>query len=85
MNIQVKCVATVFVETALSDKLMEAFQAASGGIDAHQVFATHQGRLGRPEDVGRAITHLAEAAGDWVTGVRYVLDHAVRIGCVLGG
>ncbi len=51
-----------------------AFQAASGGVDAHAFFTQHQGRLGRPDDVARAVTHLAEDAGDWVTGLTYVLD-----------
>ncbi|ANY24624.1 SDR family NAD(P)-dependent oxidoreductase [Gordonia terrae] len=73
-NIRVNCVAPAFVETALSDNLMEAFQAASGGVDAHEFFTQHQGRLGRPDDVARAVTHLAEDAGDWVTGHTYVLD-----------
>ncbi|WP_044505783.1 SDR family NAD(P)-dependent oxidoreductase [Gordonia sp. KTR9] len=73
-NIRVNCVAPAFVETALSDNLMEAFQAASGGVDAHEFFTQHQGRLGRPDDVARAVTHLAEDAGDWVTGLTYVLD-----------
>lgn len=74
LGIRVNCVAPAFVKTALSDDLMEAFQEASGGVDAHAFFTANQGRLGVPEDVARAVTHLAEDAGDWVTGLTYVLD-----------
>ncbi|ETD31371.1 oxidoreductase [Williamsia sp. D3] len=74
LGIRVNCVAPAFVKTALSDDLMEAFQEASGGVDAHAFFTANQGRLGVPEDVARAVTHLAEDDGDWVTGMTYVLD-----------
>lgn len=73
-GIRVNCVAPAFVKTALSDDLMDAFEEVSGGIDAHAFFAANQGRLGTPEDVARAVSHLAEDEGDWVTGLTYVLD-----------
>lgn len=32
------------------------------------------GRLGRPEDIGRAVVYLASPAGDWITGTVLVVD-----------
>jgi NAD(P)-dependent dehydrogenase (short-subunit alcohol dehydrogenase family) len=43
-------------------------------VDAQAFFTANQGRLGVPKDVARAVTHLAEDEGDWVTGLTYVLD-----------
>jgi NAD(P)-dependent dehydrogenase (short-subunit alcohol dehydrogenase family) len=74
LGIRVNCVAPAFVVSKLSDDLMPGFEAASGGASADEFFTANQGRLGQPEDVARAITHLAEDAGDWVTGHCYVLD-----------
>ncbi|MEU7812048.1 SDR family oxidoreductase [Pseudonocardia sp. NPDC049154] len=72
-RIRVNCVCPAFVQTALSDDLLETFQRMTGSV-AGDFFTSKQGRLGQPEDVARAITHLAEDAGDWVTGTTYVLD-----------
>jgi 3-oxoacyl-[acyl-carrier protein] reductase len=60
-NITVNCVAPGFIDTDMTKALPEAQRNAL-------LAQIPLGRLGRPEDIARAVAYLASPAGDYVTG-----------------
>lgn len=68
-NVRVNAVAPGLVQTDLTRGLTESAQARSVSEAMHAL-----GRLGRPEDVARAIAFLLDPANDWITGQVLAVD-----------
>lgn len=68
-NVRVNAVAPGLVQTDLTRGLTESAQARAVSEAMHAL-----GRLGRPEDVARAIAFLLDPANDWITGQVLAVD-----------
>lgn len=62
-GVRVNAVAPGLVETPMSASILRTEQGRTQSEAMHAL-----GRLGRPDDVARAICWLADPANDWVTG-----------------
>lgn len=68
-NVRVNAVAPGLVQTDLTRGLTESAQARAVSEAMHAL-----GRLGRPDDVARAIAFLLDPANDWITGQVLAVD-----------
>jgi NAD(P)-dependent dehydrogenase (short-subunit alcohol dehydrogenase family) len=76
LNVRVNCVCPGIIETPMLARLKESFEHEAG-ISLEEIVAARQGRLGRPEDIARAIVYLASAEAEFVSGVALPVDNAI--------
>lgn len=69
-GIRVNAVAPGFIRTPLLEEYAERHDYDLGAIEAR----VPAGRLGRPDDIARAIVYLASPDSDYVNGVTLVVD-----------
>jgi NAD(P)-dependent dehydrogenase (short-subunit alcohol dehydrogenase family) len=69
MNLRVNAVAPGLIETPLTASLTGNEGARKFSEAMHAL-----GRLGKPEDVARAIVFLLDTANDWITGQVLAVD-----------
>jgi len=69
MNLRVNAVAPGLTETPLTAALTNNEASRTASEDMHAL-----GRLGKPEDVARAIVFLLDPANDWITGQTLAVD-----------
>ncbi|MBB4685769.1 SDR family NAD(P)-dependent oxidoreductase [Amycolatopsis jiangsuensis] len=72
-GIRVNAVCPGFADTAMVDRLVPDFEAATQ-VPFADLVAQKQGRLGTPEDIAEVAAFLASDRASWVTGSHYVLD-----------
>lgn len=68
-NLRVNAIAPGLVETRLTAALTGSEQARAASDAMHAL-----PRLGRPEDVGRAVAFLLDPANEWITGQVLAVD-----------
>ena len=68
-GIRVNCVAPGLVETPLTDRITSNEKARATSTSMHAL-----GRLGKPDDVARAIVWLLDPEQSWVTGQTIGVD-----------
>jgi len=70
MKIRVNCVVPALIDTPMVGKLSDdrdkMLEKAARAYPA--------GRIGKPEDVARAIMYLLDPANDWITGTELMVD-----------
>ncbi|NMH97827.1 SDR family NAD(P)-dependent oxidoreductase [Pseudonocardia acidicola] len=72
-GVRVNAVCPGFADTAMVDRLVPDFEAATQ-VPFGDLVAMKQGRLGTPEDIAEVAAFLASDRASWVTGSHYVLD-----------
>ncbi|WP_018332647.1 SDR family NAD(P)-dependent oxidoreductase [Actinomycetospora chiangmaiensis] len=72
-GVRVNAVCPGFADTAMVERLVPDFEAATQMPFADLV-AMKQGRLGTPQDIAEVASFLASDRASWVTGSHYVLD-----------
>jgi NAD(P)-dependent dehydrogenase (short-subunit alcohol dehydrogenase family) len=72
-GIRVNAVCPGFADTAMVERLVPDFEAATQ-VPFRDLVAAKQGRLGTPEDIAEVAAFLASDRASWVTGSHYVLD-----------
>ena len=72
-GVRVNAVCPGFADTAMVDRLVPDFEAATQ-IPFGDLVAMKQGRLGTPRDIAEVAAFLASDRASWVTGSHYVLD-----------
>ncbi len=75
-GIRVNAVCPAFIDTAMVERLVDPFEAATQS-EFGDVVALKQGRLGTGEEVAETVAFLASDASRFVTGSHYVLDNAL--------
>jgi NAD(P)-dependent dehydrogenase (short-subunit alcohol dehydrogenase family) len=76
-GIRANCVCPGYVETNLVAPFLKTLTADERG----NLVRTHPlGRLGRPEDVSRAVTFLLSEDADWITGAILPVDGGYCVG-----
>jgi NAD(P)-dependent dehydrogenase (short-subunit alcohol dehydrogenase family) len=75
-GIRVNAVCPSFIDTAMVDRLVSPFEAATGAAFG-DVVALKQGRLGTAEEVAEMTAFLASDDASFITGSSYVLDGAL--------
>ncbi len=75
-GIRVNAVCPAFIDTAMVERLVEPFEAATQA-EFGDVVALKQGRLGTADEVAETVAFLASDASRFVTGSHYVLDNAL--------
>jgi NAD(P)-dependent dehydrogenase (short-subunit alcohol dehydrogenase family) len=88
MGIRVNCVCPGVIRTPILDPFLATAQA--GGASAEEVWArmarVHPvGRVGEPEEVGRAVAFLASDEASFITGVALPVDGGFQAGPPAGG
>jgi NAD(P)-dependent dehydrogenase (short-subunit alcohol dehydrogenase family) len=88
MGIRVNCVCPGVIRTPILDPFLATAQAA--GASPEQVWArmakVHPvGRVGEPEEVGRAVAFLASDEASFITGVALPVDGGFQAGPPAGG
>jgi NAD(P)-dependent dehydrogenase (short-subunit alcohol dehydrogenase family) len=88
MGIRVNCVCPGVIRTPILDPFLATAQAA--GASAEDVWArmarVHPvGRVGEPEEVGRAVAFLASDEASFITGVALPVDGGFQAGPPAGG
>jgi NAD(P)-dependent dehydrogenase (short-subunit alcohol dehydrogenase family) len=88
MGIRVNCVCPGVIRTPILDPFLATAQAA--GASAEEVWArmakAHPvGRVGEPEEVGRAVAFLASDEASFITGVALPVDGGFQAGPPAGG
>jgi meso-butanediol dehydrogenase / (S,S)-butanediol dehydrogenase / diacetyl reductase len=88
MGIRVNCVCPGVIRTPILDPFLATAQAA--GASAEEVWArmarVHPvGRVGEPEEVGRAVAFLASDEASFITGVALPVDGGFQAGPPAGG
>ena len=76
LGIRVNAICAAFIATEMVERLVEPFEAATGGNFA-DVVALKQGRLGTAEEVAEMAAFLAGEDASFVTGSHYILDNAL--------
>ncbi|GAA3528220.1 SDR family oxidoreductase [Amycolatopsis ultiminotia] len=72
-GIRVNAVCPGFADTAMVERLVPDFEAATQ-VPFGDLVAAKQGRLGTPEDIAEVAAFLASDRAPWITGSHYVLD-----------
>ena len=72
-GIRVNAVCPGFADTAMVERLVPDFEAATQ-VPFGDLVAMKQGRLGTPEDIAEVAAFLASDRASWITGSHYVLD-----------
>ncbi|WP_256980751.1 SDR family NAD(P)-dependent oxidoreductase [Rhodococcus sp. 14-1411-2a] len=72
-GVRVIAVCPGFADTAMVDRLVPDFEAATQ-IPFGDLVAAKQGRLGTPEDIAEVTLFLASDRASWITGSHYILD-----------
>jgi NAD(P)-dependent dehydrogenase (short-subunit alcohol dehydrogenase family) len=72
-GVRVNAVCPGFADTAMVERLVPDFEAATQ-VPFADLVAMKQGRLGTPEDIAEVAAFLASDRASWVTGSHYVLD-----------
>jgi NAD(P)-dependent dehydrogenase (short-subunit alcohol dehydrogenase family) len=72
-GIRVNAVCPGFADTAMVERLVPDFEAATQ-VPFRDLVAAKQGRLGTPQDIAEVAAFLASDRASWVTGSHYVLD-----------
>jgi NAD(P)-dependent dehydrogenase (short-subunit alcohol dehydrogenase family) len=88
MGIRVNCVCPGVIRTPILDPFLATAQAA--GTPAEEIWArmakAHPvGRVGEPEEVGRAVAFLASDEASFITGVALPVDGGFAAGPPAGG
>ncbi|MDT8911406.1 SDR family NAD(P)-dependent oxidoreductase [Amycolatopsis sp. PS_44_ISF1] len=72
-GIRVNAVCPGFADTAMVERLVPDFEAATQ-VPFGDLVAAKQGRLGTPQDIAEVVAFLASDRATWITGSHYVLD-----------
>ncbi|GAB3561813.1 SDR family oxidoreductase [Amycolatopsis endophytica] len=72
-GVRVNAVCPGFADTAMVERLVPDFEAATQ-VPFGDLVAAKQGRLGTPQDIAEVAAFLASDRASWVTGSHYVLD-----------
>ena len=72
-GVRVNAVCPGFADTAMVDRLVPDFEAATQ-IPFGDLVKAKQGRLGPPEDIAEVTLFLASDRASWITGSHYILD-----------
>ena len=72
-GVRVNAVCPGFADTAMVDRLVPGFEAATQ-MPFGDLVAAKQGRLGTPEDIAEVTLFLASDRATWITGSHYILD-----------
>ena len=72
-GIRVNAVCPGFADTAMVERLVPDFEAATQ-VPFGDLVAAKQGRLGTPQDIAEVAAFLASDRATWITGSHYVLD-----------
>ncbi|MEV7045737.1 SDR family oxidoreductase [Amycolatopsis sp. NPDC051061] len=72
-GIRVNAVCPGFADTAMVERLVPDFEAATQ-VPFGDLVAAKQGRLGTPRDIAEVAAFLASDRATWITGSHYVLD-----------
>ncbi|VVJ22292.1 3-oxoacyl-[acyl-carrier protein] reductase (EC [Amycolatopsis camponoti] len=72
-GIRVNAVCPGFADTAMVERLVPDFEAATQ-VPFKDLVAAKQGRLGTPQDIAEVAAFLASDRATWITGSHYVLD-----------
>ncbi len=72
-GIRVNAVCPGFADTAMVERLVPDFEAATQ-VPFRDLVAAKQGRLGTPHDIAEVAAFLASDRATWITGSHYVLD-----------
>jgi NAD(P)-dependent dehydrogenase (short-subunit alcohol dehydrogenase family) len=72
-GVRVNAVCPGFADTAMVDRLIPDFEAATQ-VPFRDLVAAKQGRLGTPEDIAEVAAFLASDRASWITGRHYILD-----------
>ncbi|UOX92694.1 SDR family oxidoreductase [Amycolatopsis sp. FBCC-B4732] len=72
-GIRVNAVCPGFADTAMVERLVPDFEAATQ-VPFRDLVAAKQGRLGTPQDIAEVAAFLASDRATWITGSHYVLD-----------
>lgn len=72
-GVRVNAVCPGFADTAMVDRLIPDFEAATQ-VPFRDLVAAKQGRLGTPEDIAEVAAFLASDRASWITGSHYILD-----------
>lgn len=79
LGIRVNCVLPGLIDTPMLHGIKPSFEAASP-VPIADLIAHKQGRPGEPDDVARALVHLASDDADFVSGVALPVDNAMSSG-----
>ncbi|MDQ7811012.1 SDR family oxidoreductase [Amycolatopsis sp. A133] len=72
-GVRVNAVCPGFADTAMVERLVPDFEAATQ-VPFADLVAAKQGRLGTPQDIAEVAAFLASDRATWITGSHYVLD-----------
>ena len=72
-GVRVNAVCPGFADTAMVERLVPDFEAATQ-VPFGDLVAAKQGRLGTPQDIAEVTAFLASDRASWITGSHYVLD-----------
>jgi galactitol 2-dehydrogenase len=72
-GVRVNAVCPGFADTAMVDRLVPGFEAATQ-MPFGDLVAMKQGRLGTPQDIAEVAAFLASDRASWITGSHYILD-----------
>jgi NAD(P)-dependent dehydrogenase (short-subunit alcohol dehydrogenase family) len=72
-GVRVNAVCPGFADTAMVERLVPDFEAATQ-IPFADLVAMKQGRLGTPREIAEVAAFLASDRATWVTGSHYILD-----------
>ncbi|AYJ48373.1 SDR family NAD(P)-dependent oxidoreductase [Rhodococcus sp. P1Y] len=72
-GVRVNAVCPGFADTAMVERLVPDFEAATQ-VPFRDLVAAKQGRLGTPEDIAEVAAFLASDRASWITGSHYILD-----------
>jgi NAD(P)-dependent dehydrogenase (short-subunit alcohol dehydrogenase family) len=72
-GVRVNAVCPGFADTAMVERLVPDFEAATQ-VPFGDLVAAKQGRLGTPRDIAEVTAFLASDRASWITGSHYVLD-----------
>jgi 3-oxoacyl-[acyl-carrier protein] reductase len=69
MNLRFNCIAPGLTETNLTKNITNSPSAKKFSSDMHAL-----GRIGKPQDIARAICFLLDKDNDWITGQVFAID-----------
>lgn len=79
LGIRVNCVLPGLIDTPMLHDIKPSFEAAAP-VPIAELITAKQGRAGKPDDVARALVHLAGDEAEFVSGVALPVDNAMSAG-----
>jgi len=75
--VRINCVCPGFIDTDMAHRGLEAFRKSGFPVD--MLVAYRQGRLGKPDEVARAVAFLASVESGFVNGHALAVDGGASV------